>query len=160
MEDALNADVEMPQYELLPETIEVQRQLSSRSMRNSGIQDDGYDIRSQISESVPLLNYTDLKINPDDQLGKGGFGIVYEGRWNNQTIAVKQLYLNKFTRQEKISFVKEIKIMSTLGEYPNLVSLYGYYRNNHLYTHTYTHMPAAAASFQICFCELRNLRCI
>ncbi len=159
VEDARNDDVQMPEYETLPETSEIQHQLSSRPMRNSIRQDDAetpeyetmsersevqrrypsrtmrssttrqdneYDIRSEISESVPLINYKDLNINPDDKLGQGSFGIVYKGIWNDQIVAIKQLHLNRFTRQEKISFVKEIKIMSTLGEHPNLVRLYGY----------------------------------
>jgi tRNA A-37 threonylcarbamoyl transferase component Bud32 len=160
VEDARNDDVEMPEYEMLPETSEIQHQLSSRPMRNCIRQDDAetpedemmsersevqrrypsrtmrssttrqdddeYDIRSEISESVPLINYKDLNINLDDKLGQGSFGIVYKGTWNDETVAIKQLHLEKFTRQEKISFVKEIKIMSTLGEHPNLVRLYGY----------------------------------
>ncbi|CAF1174755.1 unnamed protein product [Rotaria sordida] len=127
IEDAPRDHVDMPEYEILPETNEIQRQLSSRSIRSSiRYDDDDYDIRSEISESVTLINYRDLKINPEDKLGQGSFGIVYKGIWKNQTIAVKQSHLNKLTRQEKNSFVKEIKIMSTLGEHPNLVHSHGY----------------------------------
>jgi predicted Ser/Thr protein kinase len=119
-------DDEIPQYEMSPERPESQRQFSSRMMRSSIRQDDEYDIRSQISESVPVIDYKDLNINPDDKLGQGSFGIVYKGIWNHRTVAVKQLHLNKLTRQEKNSFVKEIRIMSKLGKHPNLVYLYGY----------------------------------
>ncbi|CAF3862513.1 unnamed protein product [Rotaria sordida] len=127
IEDAPRDHVDMPEYEILPETNEIQRQLSSRSIRSSiRYDDDDYDIPSEISESVTLINYRDLKINSEDKLGQGSFGIVYKGIWKNQTIAVKQSHLNKLTRQEKNSFVKEIKIMSTLGEHPNLVHSHGY----------------------------------
>jgi tRNA A-37 threonylcarbamoyl transferase component Bud32 len=159
VENARNDPVEMPEYEMLPETSEIERQLSSRPMRCSNRQyddetpehettsersdtqpryssqtmrssttkhDDEFNIRSEIPDSVPLLDYKDLNINADDKLGQGSFGIVYKGKWNDQIVAIKQLHLNRFTRQEKISFVKEIKIMSTLGEHSNLVSLFGY----------------------------------
>ncbi|CAF1004009.1 unnamed protein product [Rotaria sordida] len=112
--------------EMLPETQERQRQFFSRPMRTSARQNDEYDIRSEVSESIPVINYKDLNINPDNKLGQGSFGIVYKSTWNGQTVAVKQLHLNKLTRKEKNSFVKEIRIMSTLGEHPNLVYLYGY----------------------------------
>ena len=158
VENAREEDVEFPQYEILPETSEIQRQLSrgsagsylrqdddsadqygevyetptsqrhsvSRTTRSSGRRDDDYDIRSEISESVRAIEYQDIRINTDDKLGQGSFGTVYKGIWNKQMVAVKQLHLNKLTRQEKNSFVKEIRIMSTLGSHPNLVPLYGY----------------------------------
>ncbi|CAF4209505.1 unnamed protein product, partial [Rotaria sordida] len=109
-----------------PETSVSRGQYSSRTMRSSVRQDDEYAIRSEISESIPVIDYRDLNINPDNKLGQGSFGIVYKGIWNGQTVAVKQLHLNKSTKQEKKSFVKESRIMSTLGKHPNLVDLYGY----------------------------------
>ncbi|CAF1058359.1 unnamed protein product [Didymodactylos carnosus] len=157
--DAREDEVEMPQYEMLPETENIQQQLCSRparsfpkqddyfdyspyetssetqetqrhfpsrSTRSSTRHDDEYDIRSEISETVTLINYRNLNIDSNDKLGQGSFGIVYKGMWNTQVVAIKQLHLNKLTRQEKNSFIKEIKIMSTLGEHPNLVYLYGY----------------------------------
>ncbi|CAF1281615.1 unnamed protein product [Adineta steineri] len=178
VEDAREDEVEMPQYEMLPETPEMQHQLcpqptrhyntrqddydnddnsqydtlrdssedqhhypsrttrnlsrqdqrpySSQRMMNSSREDYEYDIRSEVSESIPVINYRDLNINLDDKLGQGSFGIVYKGEWNHQIVAIKQLHLNRLTRQEKNSFVKEIKIMSTLGEHTNLVHLFGY----------------------------------
>jgi tRNA A-37 threonylcarbamoyl transferase component Bud32 len=171
VENARLDDVETPQYEMLPETPQIQRQLCSQPMRNynptqddddtyqyeisqtqhpvssqtmrkstyqdqrqfpsekminSIKQDDEYDIRSQVSESVPIINYKDLNINPDDKLGQGSFGIVYKGIWNHEIVAIKQLHLNKLTRQDKNSFIKEIQIMSNLGQHRNLVYLYGY----------------------------------
>ncbi|CAF2974413.1 unnamed protein product [Rotaria sp. Silwood2] len=126
VESAREADVEIPEYEMLPETQEIQRQFCSSTSRCFNRQDNEYDISSQISESVQAIDYNDLNINPDDKLGQGSFGVVYKATWNNQIVAVKQLHLNKLTRKEKSSFVKEITIMSTLGEHPNLVYLHGY----------------------------------
>ena len=126
VQEAREDDVEIPQYQILPETQEIQRHLCSRSARSSIREDDVYNTGSQISESVQAINYRSLSMNPDDKLGQGSFGIVYKATWNRQTVAVKQLHLNKLTRQDKNSFIKEINIMSTLGEHPNLVRLYGY----------------------------------
>ncbi|CAF3781527.1 unnamed protein product [Rotaria sp. Silwood1] len=119
-------DDEPYEYDISPETSASRSQYSSRTMRSTIRQDDEYDMRSEISETIPVINYRDLNINPDDKLGQGSFGIVYKATWNDQIVAVKQLHLNKLTRQEKKSFVKEIRIMSTLGKHPNLVDLYGY----------------------------------
>ncbi|CAF0926831.1 unnamed protein product [Rotaria sp. Silwood1] len=126
VESAREADVEIPEYEILPETEEIQREFCSPTSRYFNRQDDDYDIPSQISESVQAIDYHDLNIDRDDKLGQGSFGVVYKATWNNQTVAVKELHLQKLTRREKRSFVKEITIMSTLGEHPNLVYLYGY----------------------------------
>jgi predicted Ser/Thr protein kinase len=155
--DAAREDeVEMPQYEMLPETDDIQQQLCSRpttnfpgqngyplygtslgtqemqrripsaTTRSSRENDYAYDIRSKISETVTLINYHDLNVDLNDSLGQGSFGIVYKGKWNTQVVAIKQLHLNKLTKQDKNSFIKEIKIMSALGDHPNLVSLHGY----------------------------------
>ena len=126
VESAREADVETPSYETLPETPEIQRQFCSPASRNFNRQADECDIPSQISESVSVINYNDLNINQDNKIGQGSFGTVYKAVWNNQNVAVKQLHLDKLTRQEKKSFLKEITIMSALGEHTNLVYMYGY----------------------------------
>lgn len=129
VEDARDNNVEMPQYEMLPDTENIQHQLYPRPTGNFARYDDEYDIRSEIAESVILIKNEELRIHSDDKLGQGTFGVVYKGTWQGLTVAVKQLHLQKLTRQEKSSFVKEIRIMSTLGKHPNLVYLHGYTLN-------------------------------
>ncbi|CAF1405672.1 unnamed protein product [Adineta ricciae] len=153
VENAREDQVDMPQYEMLPNTDDIQHQLCSRpnnscplrqNYRDDESDDDdddnnnysfrsarshrniNCDIRSEVSELIPVINYEDLNIDFENPLGRGSFGTVYKGRWKYQIVAIKQLHLNRLSRQEKKSFVKEIKIMSSLGKHRNLVDLHGY----------------------------------
>ncbi|CAF1411603.1 unnamed protein product [Didymodactylos carnosus] len=112
-----------PQYTILPDSQKIQTYLSSSTM-NSNIQDN--DISSQIPNTIPMIDYKQLKIKTEDEIGHGSFGTVFKGTLNGKTVAIKKLHLQQLTRHEKNSFVKELKIMAYLGEHPTLVCLYGY----------------------------------
>ncbi|XP_042403562.1 LEAF RUST 10 DISEASE-RESISTANCE LOCUS RECEPTOR-LIKE PROTEIN KINASE-like 1.2 [Zingiber officinale] len=58
-----------------------------------------------------------------NELGNGGFGIVYKGHLRDgRTVAIKRLYENSHRRMQQ--FRTEVAILSSL-RHPNLVSLYG-----------------------------------
>ncbi|CAB3403016.1 unnamed protein product [Caenorhabditis bovis] len=63
-------------------------------------------------------------------IGEGAFGLVYKGILrgpNGQVlrVAVKQLKANAID-EEKEEFVREIKMMQTVGQHENIVAMYGY----------------------------------
>ncbi|XP_017980176.1 PREDICTED: probable LRR receptor-like serine/threonine-protein kinase At1g56130 isoform X2 [Theobroma cacao] len=74
------------------------------------------------------FSYAELKaatedFNPENKLGEGGFGPVYEGKLDDgRVIAVKQLSIA--SRQGKSEFVTEIATISAV-QHRNLVKLYG-----------------------------------
>ncbi|CAK8574024.1 unnamed protein product [Lathyrus sativus] len=77
---------------------------------------------------IPLFSYKELEeatnnFHQANQLGSGGFGIVYYGRLQDgREIAVKRLYEHNWRRVEQ--FTNEIEILART-RHTNLVSLYG-----------------------------------
>ena len=43
------------------------------------------------------INYNKIQVNKKDELGRGGYGIVYKGKWEGQDVAIKELYLKNMT---------------------------------------------------------------
>ncbi|XP_058769103.1 LEAF RUST 10 DISEASE-RESISTANCE LOCUS RECEPTOR-LIKE PROTEIN KINASE-like 1.1 [Vicia villosa] len=90
--------------------------------------------RNQDSENgtvyfkIPLFSYKELEeatnnFHQANQLGSGGFGIVYYGRLQDgREVAVKRLYQHNWRRVEQ--FTNEIEILART-RHANLVSLYG-----------------------------------
>ncbi|GAA0149674.1 transmembrane signal receptor [Lithospermum erythrorhizon] len=77
---------------------------------------------------VPVYTYDELEkatasFDSTNELGDGGFGIVYFGKLKDgREVAVKRLYEHNYRRMEH--FENEINILTSL-RHPNLVSLYG-----------------------------------
>ena len=79
------------------------------------------------------MNNNILEINSSDilrgrEIGSGGFGIVYGGKFkiNNSLIAIKELKIENqlLNSQTKENFKKEINIMNKL-KHPNIIKLIG-----------------------------------
>jgi len=89
------------------------------------------DLEMTVPDSIFRIDYDSLKIPADEssELGRGSFGVVLKGKWNDVDVAVKKLHLDQLTKKEKNSFCKEIVILANLGMHPNLVKLYGYCLN-------------------------------
>jgi len=69
------------------------------------------------------------QINIGQEIGRGGFGIVYKGTWeySDSPIAIKQLLEgNDISSEAKKEFKKEVTIMSQL-KHPNVLVCYGFY---------------------------------
>ncbi|TXG57330.1 hypothetical protein EZV62_018643 [Acer yangbiense] len=77
---------------------------------------------------VPIFSYSELaeatnNFNHEKELGDGGFGTVYYGKFRDgREVAVKRLYEHNYRRVEQ--FMNEIEILTRL-RHKNLVSLYG-----------------------------------
>ncbi len=66
-----------------------------------------------LNQSVPLSITLDKKT----VLGRGGFGVVFRGEWNNKIVAVKRIELAKCENN------KEEEALQKLN-HPNVVKLY------------------------------------
>jgi hypothetical protein len=55
-----------------------------------------------------------LAISMQDQIGCGGFGVVYKAKFNFETVAVKQLHPFRFSKRAVVSFQHEASLMMTL----------------------------------------------
>ncbi len=77
----------------------------------------------EIKMAFKPIEYTELKY--DKELGRGGFGIVYQGTWRFQDIAIKELAANKLSDETVEDFKNESHIMMQLhSDY--LTRFYGY----------------------------------
>ena len=72
-----------------------------------------------VSFSIPYAS-----IILGEELGRGGFGIVYKGKWRHGTVAIKQLQISHLTQATNESFSQEAVVMAQL-RFPQIVQLYG-----------------------------------
>ena len=76
------------------------------------------------------INIPQEKLIPNSQitegrfLGQGGYGRVYEAKWNHDTVAVKRLMLEKMNQQAQEEFEQEITLHIKLS-HPRVIRLYG-----------------------------------
>jgi tetratricopeptide (TPR) repeat protein len=75
--------------------------------------------RLHLSLSIPYR-----ELNLEQELGRGGFGIVIKGTWQRFTVAIKQLHLTNPSPAAKAEFEQEAITMAHLRA-PNIVQLYG-----------------------------------
>lgn len=68
------------------------------------------------------INYTDLIM--EDKLSEGGYGIVYRGKWNETTVAIKQIKMDIVQQDKLEEFKTEINVMSVI-RHPNIVMFLG-----------------------------------
>ena len=65
-----------------------------------------------------MIGYDELSIGR--VLGRGGFGVVYQGTWRMTDVAVKKLLLGHLTDDARKEFEAEAQIMRKL-RHPNIV---------------------------------------
>jgi len=90
---------------------------------------------SELKISRSLLIW-DVKVNTDYVLGKGSYGIVYEGSFHGAKVACKKLhtiFFESVSREENIgiltSWKNELNLMSSVL-HPNIVQFYGVYNSD------------------------------
>ncbi|KAL5808452.1 hypothetical protein ACOSQ3_029143 [Xanthoceras sorbifolium] len=117
-----------------------------RRYKNEQLEDTYPSIEDQINNSAlaprkfrlrELKKATD-KFNPNNKLGRGGFGTVYKGIWKNKVIAVKRV--SETSRQGKQEFIAEVTTIGSL-RHRNLVKLMGWCYENHDFLLVYEYMP-------------------
>jgi len=76
---------------------------------------------SAVPQSFMEVSYSTLTF--EQELGRGGFGIVYRGQWQHTTVAIKKLLINTLTEDTLTEFTQEAQLMSQL-RHPNVVNFY------------------------------------
>ncbi|KAG8503949.1 hypothetical protein CXB51_002233 [Gossypium anomalum] len=87
--------------------------------------------------------------SPNNKLGKGGFGTVYNGSWGNKDVAVKRV--SKKSNQGKQEFIAEVTTIGNLN-HKNLVKLIGWCYERRELLLVYEYMPNGSLDKYI-FCD-------
>ena len=70
-----------------------------------------------------IIQYDELSIGRE--IGRGGFGVVYQGTWRLTDVAIKKLLLEHLTDEARKEFEAEAQTMKEL-RHPNIVQFLGY----------------------------------
>eukprot|EP00826_Nyctotherus_ovalis_P042207 TRINITY_DN4317_c0_g2_i9.p1 TRINITY_DN4317_c0_g2~~TRINITY_DN4317_c0_g2_i9.p1 ORF type:complete len:415 (+),score=155.45 TRINITY_DN4317_c0_g2_i9:191-1435(+) len=73
-------------------------------------------------QGITEIDYSELEIN--EEVGKGGFAMIYKGRWRGTEVAVKKLFDPNVTEAQMEEVRNEILTMATL-RHPNITLLMG-----------------------------------
>ncbi|XP_064119577.1 LOW QUALITY PROTEIN: uncharacterized protein LOC135224495 [Macrobrachium nipponense] len=105
---------------------ECRRQLSNTSAAS--------DISRHSDCVLPMIPYKELEEatacwSKDNHLGRGGFGVVFKGKWKNSEVAVKKIH-----QHENVNDSAQLQITEALGElklclshqHDNILQVYGY----------------------------------
>ena len=68
------------------------------------------------------ISWAELQV--EEELGRGGFGVVYKGQWQFQHVAIKQLHLTQMTGNGQTEFMREAAVMVQL-RHDNIIGLKG-----------------------------------
>lgn len=96
--------------------------------------------------SVQVLRNVTNKFSPENELGRGGFGVVYKGELDDGTnIAVKRMEAGVVSNKALDEFQAEIAVLSKV-RHRHLVSLLGYSIEGNERILVYEYMPQGALS--------------
>uniref|UniRef100_A0A803LXN5 non-specific serine/threonine protein kinase n=1 Tax=Chenopodium quinoa TaxID=63459 RepID=A0A803LXN5_CHEQI len=96
--------------------------------------------------SVQVLRKVTNDFAPENQLGRGGFGVVYKGELEDGTIiAVKRMEAGVINSKQLDEFQSEIAVLSKV-RHRHLVSLFGYSTEGNERLLVYEYMPHGALS--------------
>lgn len=96
--------------------------------------------------SVQVLRKVTNNFAPENQLGRGGFGVVYKGELDDgTTIAVKRMEAGVINSKQLDEFQAEIAVLSKV-RHRHLVSLFGHSTEGNERLLVYEYMPHGALS--------------
>ncbi|GAB4859838.1 hypothetical protein Ancab_011318 [Ancistrocladus abbreviatus] len=114
---------------------------TSSGMANSHVIESG-----NLVISVQVLRKVTNNFAPENQLGRGGFGVVYKGELEDGTkIAVKRMEAGVISSKALDEFHAEIAVLSKV-RHRHLVSLFGYSTEGNEKLLVYEYMPKGALS--------------
>lgn len=72
---------------------------------------------------IQRIPQREITFMPEQKLGKGAFGIVYQGKWHNMDVAIKQ-FKDGIQQNDTKAFYKEASTLAKV-QHPHVVILYG-----------------------------------
>ncbi|KAK4772911.1 hypothetical protein SAY87_027930 [Trapa incisa] len=120
---------------------------SGSQSRNSGGHGETHVIEAgNLVISVQVLRNVTRNFAPENELGRGGFGVVYKGELDDGTkIAVKRMEASAMSNKALDEFQAEIAVLSKV-RHRHLVSLLGYSVEGFERILVYEYMPQGALS--------------
>lgn len=120
---------------------------SGNGSRNSSAIGDSHVIEAgNLVISVQVLRNVTKNFAPENELGRGGFGVVYKGELDDGTkIAVKRMESGVITNKALDEFQAEIAVLSKV-RHRHLVALIGYSTEGNERILVYEYMPQGALS--------------
>lgn len=120
---------------------------SGTGSRNSSAIGDSHTIEAgNLVISVQVLRNVTKNFAPENELGRGGFGVVYKGELDDGTkIAVKRMEAGVITNKALDEFQAEIAVLSKV-RHRHLVGLIGYSTEGNERILVYEYMPQGALS--------------
>ncbi len=76
-------------------------------------------------EFVTTIYHAELSLPASKIIGMGGTARVFHGKWIDEEVAIKLLFMPDITRTTVQTFFQEASILGMLGEHPNIVQLKG-----------------------------------
>lgn len=118
----------------------------SASRNSSGIGESHVIEAGNLIISVQVLRNVTKNFAPENELGRGGFGVVYKGELDDGTkIAVKRMEAGVICNKALDEFQAEIAVLSKV-RHRHLVSLLGYCIEGNERMLVYEYMPQGALS--------------
>ncbi|XP_058109020.1 receptor protein kinase TMK1-like isoform X2 [Magnolia sinica] len=119
---------------------------SSQSRNSSGTNETHVVEVGNLVISVQVLRNVTRNFAPENEVGRGGFGVVYKGELDDgTTIAVKRMEASVISNKALDEFQAEIAVLSKV-RHRHLVSLLGYSIEGHERLLVYEYMPQGALS--------------
>ncbi|WCJ34193.1 transmembrane kinase 1 [Euphorbia peplus] len=132
----------------------------SASRNSSGVGESHVFETGSLVISVQVLRNVTKNFAPENELGRGGFGVVYRGELDDgTTIAVKRMEAGIISNKALDEFQAEIAVLSKV-RHRHLVSLTGYSIEGNERILVYEYMPQGALSRHLFHWKKFNLEAL